>query len=817
MKTPTINLLVLIIATAGAVSANDDNNPPLRVFPQELILDGKSNRQQLIVSGDRNGRHVDLTRMSTFQSLTPDIVTVDAKGLVSPVGDGTGKLSVSANDQTIEVSVKVAASAKVERVDFERDIIPIFSRAACNAGACHGKARGQNGFQLSLLGFDAQFDFDALTKEARGRRVFTPEPERSLLLLKPTGRLPHGGGKRLEFGSSEHETLRRWIVSGMPRRQPETPSLVKLSVTPTERIMSRDEQQQLIVTARYSDGSTRDVTRLTAYQSNESPIVAVDEHGLISGGMITGEAAIMARYMGLFAVCSVAVPLPGDVPDGLYAKLPRYNFIDEHVWHKLQRLGITPSKPAPDHKFLRRVFIDVIGRVPTSDETRAFLENKSQKKRDELIDNLLEQPEFADHWANKWADLLRPNAYRVGIKAVLNYDAWIRDSFRKNKPYDQFVRELLTAQGSTFHNGAVTMFRDRRSPDELTPIVSQLFLGIRLECAKCHHHPFEVWGQDDFYSFAAYFSRIARKGGGISSPISGTEEVFFVSNSGSVKHPITGEVLKPRPLFGKAPEIKEEGDPREAIAEWITSGENPFFMQVMANRVWADVMGRGLVEPVDDLRATNPATNGPLLKALGEDFRNQGFDLKKLVRRIATSYVYGLSSIPGDRNVVDTRNYSRHYRQRLRAEVMLDSVVQVTGVPEKYDAMPPGSRAKEIWTHRIGSLFLDAFGRPDPNQDPPCERTSDTTIVQSLHLMNSQNLYNKVTSDTGQAAVLAQSKLTPQQIIEELYLSVYARFPDQDEIKVASTVFEKNKESRRHATEDILWALLNTPEFVFKD
>ncbi len=810
-------LTILLAAIAGTALADDAGNQRLAVFPQEIKLHGKSSRQQLIVSRGIDGRNIDLTRKSTFQSLTPNIVAVDANGLVSPVSDGTGKLSVRANGQTAEVVVKIERSGNAESVDFQRDIIPIFSRAACNAGACHGKARGQNGFQLSLLGFDAQFDFDALAKEARGRRVFTPEPERSLLLLKPTGRLPHGGGKRMEFGGSEYETLRRWIVAGMPRRQPETPGLVKLSVTPTQRIMSREEQQQLIVTAHYADSSTRDVTRLTAFQSNESPIADVDEHGRVTAGMITGEAAIMARYMGQFAVCNVAVPLAGQVPEDLYAKLPRYNFIDEHVWNKLQRLRITPSQPAPDHKFLRRAFIDVIGRIPTTDEARGFLNDKSAAKREKLIDYLLEQPEFADHWANKWADLLRPNPYRVGIKAVLNYDAWIRDSFRKNKPYDQFVRELLTAQGSTFHNGAVTMFRDRRSPDEVTTIVSQLFLGIRLECAKCHHHPFEVWGQDDFYSFAAYFSRIARKGGGVSPPISGTEEVFFVSTSGSVKHPITGEVLEPRPLFGKAPEIEKESDPRQAIAEWITSGENPFFNQVMVNRVWADVMGRGLVEPVDDLRATNPATNQPLLKALGEDFRDQGYNLKKLIRRITTSYAYGLSSIPGDRNVVDTRNYSRHYRQRLRAEVMLDSVVQITGIPEKFDAMPPGSRAKEIWTHRVGSLFLDAFGRPDPNQDPPCERTGDTTIVQSLHLMNSQNLYNKVTSNSGRAAKLAQSKMTPQQIVEELYLSVYARFPDQEEKKVVLTVFEKNKENRRHATEDILWALLNTPEFVFKD
>ena len=581
--------------------------------------------------------------------------------------------------------------------------------------------------------------------------------------------------------------------------------------------MVGDERQQFIVTAHYSDESTRDVTRLAAFQSNESAIAAVDEHGLVAAGPIVGEAAVMARYMGQIAVVNVAIPLKGSVPAEFYAKLPRYNFIDKHVWTKLERLGITPSQPATDHKFLRRASIDVIGRVPTPEETRAFLNDDSPKKRERLIDHLLAQPDFADHWANKWVDLLRPNPYRVGLKTVLNYDYWIRNSFRKNKPYDQFVRELVAAQGSTWRDGAPALLRDRRSPDEITTIVSQLFLGIRLECAKCHHHPFEVWGQDDFYSFSAYFAKLGRKGTGLSTPISGSEEFFFTGKSGSVRHPLTGKVMQPRPLFGTTPQIDPAGDPRDALAEWLTSDENSFFVQVMANRVWADIMGRGLVEPVDDLRATNPPTNAPLLESLGEDFRRQGYDLKKLIRRITTSYVYGLSSRPSERNVVDTRNYSRHYRQRLRAEVMLDAVGEITEVPESFSAMPPGSKAKELWTRRVSSLFLDTFGRPNPNQDPPCERTDDTTVVQALHLMNSENLFRKVSADSGRAARLANSDKKSSTIVEELYLLVYARVPDEDEHRIGSRVFEKEGISRRQATEDLLWALLNTPEFVFKD
>jgi hypothetical protein len=593
--------------------------------------------------------------------------------------------------------------------------------------------------------------------------------------------------------------------------------LEKITLEPSERDLPAGGRQQLIVTAHYSDGSTRDVTDVSAYQSNESAIVGVDKQGVIKAGSLPGEAAIMARYLDKIAVSNIAIPHAGNVSSDLYASLPRHNFVDEHVWDKLQRLGLTPSEPASDSTFLRRVHIDLIGRLPTVEESRAFLADTSANKRARLVDELLQRPEYGDYWANKWADLLRPNPYRVGIKAVLNFDAWIRDSFRQNKPYDEFVRELVSAQGSTWRNGAATLFRDRRDPAELTTIVSQLFLGVRLECAKCHHHPFEVWGQDDFYSFAAYFARVGRKGQGISPPISGGEEAMFTSSKGSVEHPLTGEKMSPRPLFGEAPPIGEEDDPRESLAAWMTSPDNPYFSQVIVNRVWADLMGRGLVEPVDDLRATNPPSNGPLLEALAAEFRKQGCDQKELLRTITRSYVYGLSSLPSEGNVSDTQNYSRHYRRRLRGEVLLDAVSDITGEPEKFAAVPDGSRAMEVWTHRTGSLFLDAFGRPDPNQDPPCERTDDTTVVQALHLMNAPNLHRKITSDDGRAAKLAASPLSPAEIVEELYLAVYSRYPEDEEIALGVRLFEKEGTTRRQVVEDLMWALMNTAEFVFKD
>lgn len=853
-------LLVASLAQAPVVAADAPQEPAaaapvekLQITPAKVVLRGKDSTQQLLVSGlSGTGsafRSADLTRDASYKSLQPEVATVDAAGIITAVGNGTATIVASAAGKEAKVVVEVSQADGVLPVTLENDIIPILTAHGCNSGPCHGKARGQNGFALSLLGFYADFDYDALVLEGRGRRVFPAAPDRSLLLAKATGLVPHGGGKRIEPDSRDYEILRRWIAEGMPRRQADDPVVVSISVDPSELSMLKQGQQQLIVTAHYSDGSTRDVTGSSAFQSNESAIVAVDTHGLMTAGPIPGETAVMARYQGHIAVCEVRIPLVGQVPDELYAKLPRNNFIDEHIWTKLQSLGITPSPQADDATFLRRAFTDVIGRLPTSEEARKFLNDSSADKRAKLIDYLLEQPEFADFWASKWSDLLIPNPYRVGSKATLNFDAWIRDAFRRDMPYDQFVRELLTAQGSTWRNGATTLFRDRREPAEIATMVSQLFLGVRLDCAKCHHHPFEKWGQEHFYSFAAYFSRIGRKGRGISPPISGSEEILFTASRGDVTHPNTGEVMVPTPLEGEASPIAPGEDPRQALVRWMTADDNPYFATVMANRVWADLMGRGIVDPVDDIRATNPPTNGPLLDDLAAEFRRNKYSIKALVRTICNSYVYGLSSIPNERNVADTRNYSRHYRTQLRAEQLLDAVCDITGVGENFDAMPPGSRAVELWTRRISSLFLDTFGRPDLNQDPPCERVNEPTVTQALHLMNSPRLHTKVTSAEGLCKELAESDRTAREIVEELYLRTYSRYPTdeeyatvlplfaapappaeavsaagdqggadaQAEAQAAGPVETKDPAVRRRAAEDLLWALINTPEFVFQN
>lgn len=789
----------------------------LSIHPSAIQLRGQGSRQQLLVTVETSGRQHDRTREASFVSSSPSVARISPDGVVTAVGTGQAIITARVNGFSASVHVGVVQGEKPLPVTFERDVIPILSRYGCNQGACHGKARGQNGFALSLLGFDRAFDYQAITAEARGRRIFPASPENSLLLMKASGRLPHGGGKALPATDPCFERLSRWIASGCPRDPQGTPSLTKVTVFPSEQLLSFGQTQQLVVTAHYSDGHVEDVTHLASFSSSESVFASVDAEGKVKAGPIPGEAAIMARFQEQFAIANILIPNPQPAAID-YAKLPRNNFIDELVWSKLQRLGLEPSDLAPDATFHRRAYLDIIGRLPTPAETRSFLAEKSPDKRSRLIDRLLDRPEYADFWANKWADLLRPNPYRAGIKATYNIDSWLREQFRRNIPYDQFVRQLLTASGSSFRNGAAVMYRDRREPEEIATSVSQLFLGVRLECAKCHHHPFEIWGQDDFYAFAAFFNRIGRKGQGISAPISGGEEIIFPTDKGKpVLHPVTGQALSPTPLLGQPLTIPPETDPRAVLADWMVSAENPYFAKVIVNRVWADLMGRGLVEPVDDLRATNPPTNPELLDGLATQFRENGFDLKKLIRTIATSYVYGLSTASKGNNAGDLRNYSRHYRRRLRAEVLLDAVTDVSGVEEKFAAMPPGTRAMQMWTVRSSSEFLDSFGRPDPNQDPPCERTTETTVVQALHLMNSAGVNRKVSDETGRAAKLAMSRLSNDEIIEELYLLTYCRLPTDSEKAAARLRFEQSGSNRRAIIEDLMWALINTPEFVFND
>ena len=788
----------------------------LSAFPEQITLAAGRGSQRLLVSGTAtDGFSNDLSRAAAFDSDHPEIAAVDAGGVVRGLSAGAATVTARFGALTAQVQVTVQPAPTNSQISFINDVLPVLSKAGCNAGACHAKPQGQNGFKLSVFAYDPQSDYTSIVKASRGRRVSPANPAGSLLLQKPTMALAHGGGRRLDPGTELYQTLRNWIQQGMPYAGSDEPALRDIKVFPAERRYQKGAAQPLLVQARYSDGNIRDVTPLTEFYSNEKEIARVDEHGVVNVGSLSGEGVIIARFMGLVSVSRITVPADRALPEALYAALPVHNEIDKLVHAQLQKLGLAPSGPCTDSEFLRRASLDVTGVLPTPDEVRAFGQDTNPDKRNELINRLLASPAYADYWAVKWGDLIRPNPFRVGVKPVYLLDLWLRESFRQNKPYDQFMREIVTAQGSTHKFGPVAVFRDRREPIDATTLISQIFLGVRLECAKCHHHPNEKWSQSDYYQFAAYFAQTKRKGQGISAPISGEAEFIYYAPGGEVRHPVSGELMKPKPPDGPLATLVAERDPRVALADWMARPDNPFFARAAVNRVWANFLGRGIVDPVDDFRASNPPTNEPLLDWLAKDFVAHGYDLKQLMRTIMRSRVYQLSSLPNEHNLGDTRNFSRSYRRRLSAEVLLDAVSDVTGVPETFPGLPPGARAVETWNHRLDSDFMDAFGRPNASADCPCERDVKGSVVQALHLMNSNNLQAKIGNAEGRAKKLADSKLSEQEIISELYLASYGRPPVEDEMKIARSAFGAKDATRKSATEDLIWALINSAEFVF--
>ena len=696
-------------------------------------------------------------------------------------------------------------------ISFTNDVMPQIQKAGCSAGTCHSKPEGQNNFKLSVFGYDPKLDFNEIVTDDRGRRVFPAAPEESLLLKKATGQIPHEGGVRFEVGSEPYKVILAWMRAGMPFTPDTDPKLTEVTVQPREQLYKTGAVQQLKVTAKYNNGSTRDVTRLAEYISQDKEMATVDEHGKVTVGKLTGEGVVVLRYMGLVDVARITVPSEKMLPPEVYARLPVKTEIDRLVYERLKKLGIEPSGPCSDEEFLRRASLDAIGMLPPPEKARAFLASTAPDKRDKLIDDLLQHPNYANHWAIKWGDLIRPNPSRVGVKPVLLIDAWLRDAFRRNMPYNQMVRELLTASGSTHDYGPVAFVRDKREPIDASSFASQIFLGVRMDCAKCHHHPSEKWTQEDYYQMAAFFAQMKHKGQGISAPISGEPEYWWYAPGGNITHPITDAVMIPKPPDGPEMPYVNGQDPRKMLADWMEGSDNPFFAKAITNRIWAEFLGRGIVEPVDDFRVSNPATNQALIDWLAHDFVHNGYDLKHLMRTIMRSNVYQLSSKPNTSNIADAKNFSRAYRRRLSAEVLADAVNDFTGGKDTFSGLPAGSRAVTTWNHKLESDFLDAFGRPNASQECPCERERKSSVVQALHLMNSQNLQEKLAVESP----LKKSSKPEPEVVRDLYLAAYNRLPKPAEMKSALAYFATPGSTRQTAIEDIMWSLVNSAEFVF--
>lgn len=720
-------------------------------------------------------------------------------------------------------------------VYFTTDVVPILTKLGCNSGGCHGKATGQNGFRLSLFGFEPELDYDAIVLESRGRRLSFAAPDNSLILSKATASVPHGGGRRLQVDSEDYRVLRDWIGRGASAPRAEDPRLVHIEVSPKNQILHTNSKHQLLVLATFSDGSSRDVTGRAIYQSNETSLATVSELGQVQTTSQHGLFSVMARFGDQIATFHAAVPFAHDAEqmvviekqlneielqlakDSGNTTNPKLSPTDQHLFAQWRKLGIIPSPPVNDATFIRRATIDVCGTLPTSDEVTEYIAETRSDKRAKLIDRLLERPEYASYFSLKWADILqnRGAGYSTGKQraGTTLFSGWIRDSLESNKPFDQFVTEILTATGNQNENPPAIWYRTVRKSPEYVESVAQAFLGVRVQCAQCHHHPTERWSQSDYYGLAAVFARVGRKGGFADAEVP-TDEIIFVKDRGDVVHPRTGEILKPQALGGTPFSLILHDDPRVSLAEWMTSSDNPFFSRTMANRMWAHFFGRGIVHPIDDARSTNPPSNPELLDALAKDFAASGYDVKQLIRIIANSYAYRLDSVPHPGNAGDTQTFARFYPRRMPAEVLLDGFSQVLNVPTNFSGVPAGTRAIELPDENVAAHFLDVFGRPARMSACECERVDAPALTQALELVNSTEIQRKLTEKNGYADQLAASNTPIDVLVDEIFLRVFSRRPSAQEFK-AATEFLNSESDRSEAFRSLLWSLLATNEFLF--
>lgn len=822
----------LLIAAAWRLDASPKENPTaaadpasrrcveLRVDPPSFTLRGDQASLQAVVTGVRtDGLLVDLTHEATFETSDPAVAKPTPGGRILPVGDGRAEITARVGRLAAKTVCTAEAMKAPLPINFPNQITPIFTKLGCNGGGCHGKSGGQNGYRMSLLGFEPELDYAALTKEARGRRLFPAAPEHSLLLRKGAGQVPHGGGKRLEPDSEEYRLLRQWIAAGMPYGDAKDPVVVAVEVVPTQRVLDRPGRQQLAVRAAYSDGRIEDVTRRAQFESNDNDIATVTPAGLVETQRNCGEAAIMVRYQGKVALFRAAVPLPGPTPSYEY---PAQSLADPPAHRKFQQLGLVPAERCDDATFVRRATLDLCGVLPTPAEVAAFLKDADPAKRDQLVDRLIERPEYASFFANKWADILRIKRHGDGRRAAgtFGFHDWLRQALEDDLPYDQFIRAILAATGDEAAHPPVVWFKELTDYPQYVDDTAQVFLGQRLACANCHHHPFEKWSQDDYWGLAAFFGRVGRKqiqetGGHANQPWTSLRVV--VQREGQVVNKRTGQPAKPKALDAPPLDLAPGEDPRQKLVDWMVDPKNPFVAKAVANRMWAHFFGRGIVEPLDDMRATNPACNDELLEALAQDFVRHGWSLKRLAKNIAKSRTYQLSAAANERNRQDKQNFSRFYPRRLAAEVLFDAVNQAAGAPLGFGGLPGDrfapKRAIELPDEAYTTYFLEVFGKPVRSSACECERVSEASLAQILHLVNSEEVQQKIARPGGRAELLAKDGRPEGERIAELFLWCFGRSPTPGEMAAAQAHLAKL--GPKKGFENLLWALINSKEFLF--
>ena len=777
-------------------------------------LVGQNARKQLLVTGIySSGQKHDFSHDVTYSLDAPNVVRVDKDGLVIPLADGSATITATeSSGKSATIALTASHCAEELPVNFKNEIVPIFTKLGCNAGGCHGKADGQNGFKLSLLGFYPEEDYEYLVHEDRGRRVFPADPDYSLLLQKPANVLPHGGGQRMSPGSYEWELISRWIRQGMPYGAETDPVLERIEAVPAVREMNVRTRQQLSVIAHYSDGSIRDVTRLASYDANYPEMAVSTSFGRITVEDVPGEVAMMVRFQGQVGVFRAIIPQGLPVP----LTPPEKTFIDTLVFTKQRQLGIPPSLLCDDPTFIRRVSIDVAGRLPTVSEVEQFIADPDPAKRDRLVDRLIDSPGYADYFSNKWATVLRNKRRNAtDVPYTYKFHGWIRRALRENMPYDQLVRGVLTATGDPETHPPVAWYREVSTSTQQMEDVAQLFLGMRMACAKCHHHPFERWSQQDYYGFEAFFSQVGLKNSKFNPNLNQPDMVYLKTNAPVSKNPRSQLDVKPMGLGGPALDISPYEDARQYLVDWMAAPENPFFAKALVNRYWKHFFGRGIVDPEDDLRVTNPPSNPELLNALAKHFLDHRFDLKNLVRTICKSSVYQLSSEPTEFNRNDQQNFSSFYPRRLTAEVLYDAVNSVAETPSNFGTIPQGTTAVQLPDNGFNNYFLEVFGKPEAESACECERSAEANLSQSLHLLNSGDVQGRLQNGQGRAAKFTREmERSDAAKVRELYLAAFAREPRPEESDfILSRVADY--QNKQQAWEDVIWAILNAREFQF--